>query len=303
MRIVVWFLLIVLLSGVVYAGVLTGTRSVGPEGTTFTLCYRQGCSTGSLGPNQCHPTNQPRWCPLDSTGNTALRNNASYCNCPIHFEPDDDGINCRACRNPCERCPDDYSCTSPTTDWCTTDPTCIPPVPVFVGYARFTSNRASCPELRGQYLYGVPRSDGTYGDCFLFSRVCDRGDGLRSSGVILGHIMEVCPDGYTDIYGGFRTTGLITVQTGTRCRSEDDCTSGAPSPPEFPPDCTGPHQCPDVPNNMCDGSYAVRTMATGICVSGSCYTDTPYEITRKDCSQEYCFGIPMICNNGFCSCV
>ena len=55
---------------VVEAGILTGSRSVGPDGTTFTLSYYQGCSPTSivrfvnndifpnpglsLGPNSCN---------------------------------------------------------------------------------------------------------------------------------------------------------------------------------------------------------------------------------------------------------
>ncbi|MFT4309482.1 MAG: hypothetical protein ACMXYL_03265, partial [Candidatus Woesearchaeota archaeon] len=252
-----------------------------------------GCSTGSLGPNQCHPTDLPRWCPLDSTGSTALRDRCGYreggrdidfCGCRIHFECVYTTGACRACTDPCRRCPPGASCTSPTTDWCTTDPVCT----VFIGYTspNTPSWTQSCEDRQGKYLYGVYRGDGTYDDCLLEGTVCASGRRLRYSppftveGVPLGPIQDLCPDGHI-VDGNVWRIGQWDVYTGYRCASDSECTGGGadPTPEPDPTECTpGDHdQCNhlDYIAYKCDGTYpSMRSnkevWETECTVSGAC---------------------------------
>lgn len=121
----------VLLAGLVQAGVLsTSSGSTTAQGTLFTATWSQGCVSsgflGSLGLNRCH-SQQPYFCPLNSVGGNNFVERADLCDCPIHFQSS--GFACQACDNPCDSCPDGYSCTPPATDWCTTAPNCIAPPP------------------------------------------------------------------------------------------------------------------------------------------------------------------------------
>jgi len=140
------------LSSITYAGLLTASRVEGPDGTTFTVFWGQGCPTGTLGPNQCYSDNQPFWCPLSSRGNTALVKNSSACNCPSNERRHPNGIDCIACPDPCDSCPSDTTCTSPTTDWCTTVPICDPivvPCPYFCA-----PSYSECSNLGGRSRSG-----------------------------------------------------------------------------------------------------------------------------------------------------
>ncbi|MFT4309264.1 MAG: hypothetical protein ACMXYL_02140 [Candidatus Woesearchaeota archaeon] len=125
-KIIGLLVLFVLFSGVVYAGVLTGTRSVGPEGTTFTLYYRQGCNEpgrGTLGPNQCHAT-KPLHCPIDSVGSTSFLHNCSFCGCDMHYNCSALGTVCDACDDPCDDACESYETCTVIGDWCDNIPNC-----------------------------------------------------------------------------------------------------------------------------------------------------------------------------------
>ena len=110
----------------VQAGILTGTRSVGEGGTTFTLYYYQGCpsqtvtisgltaTTIDTGPNTCAQTTdgiilRPFYCPIDSQGGRVgdeLVQNCNECDCPyLHYCHGPTG-ECRACPA-LPTCPDD----------------------------------------------------------------------------------------------------------------------------------------------------------------------------------------------------
>ncbi|MFT4309634.1 MAG: hypothetical protein ACMXYL_04050 [Candidatus Woesearchaeota archaeon] len=110
---------ILLLSGAVHAGYLTGSRSVGPDGTTFTLSWFQGCGPGTrveylsgtvyrssmnlnLGPNSCN------------VGGTLGNNRAVHCLIGSDVGRTsalDAVVNCDEC--PCEPVPGtNYNCNN-----------------------------------------------------------------------------------------------------------------------------------------------------------------------------------------------
>ena len=79
-----FLLSVIFLSEDATAGVFSGSvNSVSSSGSNFAIRYSQGCSSASLGPNQCYSTH-PLWCPLSSIGSTGLKNNVSYCGCPLY---------------------------------------------------------------------------------------------------------------------------------------------------------------------------------------------------------------------------
>jgi hypothetical protein len=304
MRIYAWLILLILFSSIAYAGVLTVDRTVGPGGTTFTLTWRQGCPTGLLGPNQCHPDEEriPLWCPLDSTGSTSLRNNASVCGCPIHFKPDLRGEDCDACPNPCDSCPSGTTCTPPTTDWCTTPPVCVPNTPIFIGYYSISGvggNLPTCSNKRGQILYGTPLGDGTYFDCYNSGRACASGfEFVRpADSALVGYTDELC--------SGF--SGRYSVWDGRECRCDSFCTSDCSGSSGGDNACNGDNECPHTSRSIClDAVWKQDQVASGICTYDDprkCdYDDWESVGASVDCSRSSCFGIPMICSNGECVC-
>jgi hypothetical protein len=228
MRVYVWLILVLLFASVVYAGVLTVDKTVGPGGTTFTIFWRQGCSTGSLGPNQCYSI-QPFHCPISSTGDTSLVANCSSCDCPQHSNCSTAGTVCDPCVYPCDLCPSGTYCANDPilTDWCTTEPDCqpIPAVePVFIGYvpiAGVSGTNPTCGTKRGRFIYGTPNGDGTFSDCYVpTSRPCPSGyEMLRhDDSITIGYTDILCISGtYSDI-----RYSIIDSRT---CRCDSSCTS------------------------------------------------------------------------------
>lgn len=102
---------------VVDAGIVTGSRSVGPSGTTFTVNYAQGCPAQTVtmglasiestntGPNQCafSPDGlmiSPFFCPIDSDGaltRGTLIQDCDTCGCPPRHRCDRLSGVCQAC--------------------------------------------------------------------------------------------------------------------------------------------------------------------------------------------------------------
>jgi hypothetical protein len=315
MKLIIWILIASLLVSTVYAGVLEATHTVGTGGTTFTLTWRQGCPTGLLGPNQCHPT-LPWWCPSDSIGTTNIQQNCGSCGCAFRsgtYCDTADPWECQACDVGCsDVClPGWISCSFDYLDGCNVgNVVCNYPAPTMqvVGYAEPTSYTLSseCEYRQGKYLWGIPNGDGTYRDCDLRGVVCAQGRRLRlglSPAYTIGSIHLVCPGGHSrDGYGNWLYHW--DIHSGYRCPSDSECTSGGADP--TPSGCTGNHECLDVVTKHCENNKVYTTRAYGECHGGECYAGTPYSIEMtQDCSLTNCppgYTMPMTCMSGECKC-
>ena len=302
----------------VHAGVLDA-RSEGTtaEGTLLVATWSQGCSTFSLGPNQCHPTSQPLYCPLASTGSTSLQADCGGCGCTYGS-----GTHCPTGEGPCQACgltcndvcsPGWTSCSFDYADECSTTNVVCNYEPELIGYGY----RNNCEHMEGRHVHGVPDGSGTYTDCTVDTRVCTNQRLSLPSSDFMGSVFDLCPEGYTDEYGQFKTppgsatSGLVwfvyIARTPPNC-VDNECFEDDPDPEPDPDpsDCASNEDCTHVARTdyLCRGSYpdtvSDKNVYVGECQGGYCQAVTSItESDSVDCNDGWrataCAGFPQAC--------
>ena len=291
--------------------------STGSYGSEYRFTWNQGCSGYSLGPNACRTNFQPMWCPLSSTGSTPLTENCGVCDCAHGsgtYCDENDPIECQACGLDCDDVcqPGWSSCSFDYADGCNVINVVCNYDPDLIGYG----TRNHCSHKDGRHVHGIPIGGGQYEDCVVDTRVCNDREMRVLSSDYLGTIFDLCPDGYTDEYGVFKTppgTGTAGVtwlvySSYDRCRRDTDCwPDDDPDDPDDPDvECSSDSECPaSEPRRVCVGNDGYREECrSGICTAeNECdWDDWEACSATRSCGTCEPLGNPSWCTNGECRC-